>query len=146
MLIVDWSISAWLRDGFHLINVMICTDVSRVGCITRACMVGGMHWQKRVHLWCPLKPLYCFKLHEVLTQKVQGPVLHIGLWKCGTHPAPSYCLKGKSLICYITSLDPMGAGISANQGWCDQLAKIHLGWHGLEKKTQSNAGHLDQLI
>ncbi len=83
-----------VQDGSHLINVMICLDISRVVWVTRACMVGGMHCQKRLHVWCLLEPLYCIKFKEVLTQKLQGPFLHIGLWKCGTRPAPSYCLEG----------------------------------------------------
>ncbi len=83
-----------VQDGSHLINVMICIDISRVVWVTRACMVGGMYWQKRLHVWCLLESLYCIKFKEFLTQKLQGPVLHIGLWKCGTRPALSYCVEG----------------------------------------------------
>ncbi len=96
-----------VQDGSHLIDVMICIDISRVGWATRACRLGGMHCQERTQLQCSLKPLYCIKLQEVLTQKLKGPILHTGLWKYGTCPAPSYCLNGQSLICDITSWDPM---------------------------------------
>ncbi len=83
-----------VHDRSHLINATICIYISRVGCVTRACMVGGMSRQKRLHLLCHLKPLYWTKFNEFLIQKLQGPVLHIGLWKCRTHPSHSYCLEG----------------------------------------------------
>ena len=42
-----------VQDGSHLINVMICIDINRVGGVTRACMLGGMHFQKRLRLSSP---------------------------------------------------------------------------------------------
>ncbi len=83
----------------------------------------------------PSHALYCIKFREFLTQKLQGPVLHICLWKCGTRPAPRQILTNQQWAFVgvsATSWDPTGAGISANPGCnINHCAPENQPWHHL---------------